>query len=69
MKTIDELRFYQTILSCVADGVFTVDRGWRITSFNKAAERITGVPEAQAIGKQCSEIFHALLLLRSPLNP
>jgi len=59
VKSIDELRFYQTILSCIADGVFTIDRDWRITSFNKAAERITGIPAAQAIGKKCSEVFHA----------
>lgn len=59
MKSDDELKFYQTILSCVADGVFTVDRDWLITSFNKAAERITGIPAAQAIGKRCSEVFHA----------
>ena len=27
-----------TILDSIADGVFTVDESWRITSFNKAAE-------------------------------
>ena len=59
MKDIDDLRFYQTILSCVADGVFTVDGDFHITSFNRAAERITGVPASQAIGKKCSEVFHA----------
>ena len=32
-----------TILDSIADGVFTVDDQWRITSFNRAAERITGV--------------------------
>jgi PAS domain S-box-containing protein len=52
-------RFFETILSSVADGVFTVDRNWRITSFNRAAERITGTPAAQAVGKRCSEVFHA----------
>jgi PAS domain S-box-containing protein len=59
VKDTDELQFYQTILSCVADGVFTVDGDFRITSFNRAAERITGVPASQAIGKRCSEVFHA----------
>jgi PAS domain S-box-containing protein len=59
MKTADELRFNQTILNCVADGVFTVDHEWRITSFNRAAERITGVSVSEAIGKRCSEVFHA----------
>ncbi|MDH4332507.1 MAG: sigma 54-interacting transcriptional regulator [Desulfobulbaceae bacterium] len=47
------------ILDNIADGVFTVDTSWRITSFNKAAERITGLPREVAIGKPCCEVFHA----------
>ena len=59
MKPEMDKQFLFTILSSIADGVFTVDRDWRITSFNRAAERITGVPASRAIGKKCSEIFHA----------
>ncbi len=59
MTAEEEARFHETILHCVADGVFTVDEHWRITSFNRAAERITGVPAEQAIGRRCSEVFHA----------
>ncbi len=59
MSASDEGQFFETVLRCVADGVFTVDNNWRITSFNRAAERITGVPAARAIGKRCSEVFHA----------
>jgi len=47
------------ILDSIADGVFTVDKDWRITSFNRAAERITGVPREQAVGRPCREIFHS----------
>jgi len=47
------------ILDSVNDGVFTVDDQWRITSFNRAAERITGVKRQQAIGKPCCEVFRA----------
>jgi len=47
------------ILDSIADGVFTVDRNWRITSFNRAAERITGIPREEAIGRRCCEVFHA----------
>lgn len=47
------------ILDSIADGVFTVDRNWRITSFNRAAEEITGWSEEDALGKSCSEIFHS----------
>jgi PAS domain S-box-containing protein len=59
MERSDEGQFFETVLRCVAEGVFTVDCDWRITSFNKAAERITGVPAERAIGRRCSEVFHA----------
>jgi PAS domain S-box-containing protein len=47
------------ILDSIADGVFTVDADWRITSFNKSAERITGIPRREAIGRHCWEVFRA----------
>ncbi|HIC90463.1 MAG TPA: PAS domain-containing protein [Syntrophaceae bacterium] len=49
----------QTILDSVTEGVFTVDRDWNITSFNLAAEKITGYPKNWAVGKKCFEVFHA----------
>jgi len=48
-----------TILDSVNEGVFTVNLDWRITAFNKAAERITGVPRQRAIGSPCCDVFHA----------
>ena len=51
--------FLETILRSIADGVFSVDTDWHITSFNQAAERITGIPAEKAIGRLCSEVFHA----------
>ena len=62
---MEEARFFEAVLQCVADGVFTVDRDWRISSFNRAAERITGVPADRAIGRRCSEVFHSDLCERS----
>ncbi|MBD3291081.1 PAS domain-containing protein, partial [candidate division KSB1 bacterium] len=47
------------ILDSIADGVFTVDRNWRITSFNHAAEIITGVKKQEAIGQTCRDVFHS----------
>ena len=49
------------ILESISDGVFTVDPQWRITSFNRAAEEITGVPRSEAIGRLCSEVFRSSL--------
>ncbi len=50
---------YEIILDSVNEGVFTVDRDWKIRSFNRAAEKITGVLRKDAIGKRCSDVFHA----------
>ena len=47
------------ILDSINEGVFTVDLDWRITSFNQAAERITGVSRQDSAGRLCSEVFHA----------
>ncbi|MCK4305839.1 MAG: sigma 54-interacting transcriptional regulator, partial [Candidatus Eisenbacteria sp.] len=47
------------ILDSITDGVFTVDERYRITSFNRAAEEITGVKREEAIGKRCCEVLRA----------
>jgi len=47
------------IFDSIHEGVFTVDRDFRITSFNTEAERITGVSRRQAVGKKCYEVFRA----------
>jgi PAS domain S-box-containing protein len=47
------------ILESISDGVFTVDADWRILSFNRAAEQITGVAREDAIGRRCSDVFRA----------
>ena len=49
----------EIILESISDGVFTVDHEWHITSFNRASERITGIPRDQAIGKHCWEILRS----------
>ena len=47
------------ILDSINEGVFTVDPEWRITAFNRAAERITGVRRQDAVGRVCSDVFRA----------
>jgi PAS domain S-box-containing protein len=49
----------EAILESISDGVFTVDMEWRITSFNRAAEAITGISRKEAIGRLCSEVFRS----------
>ncbi len=45
----------KTILDSIVEGVFTVDNNLRITYFNKAAEKITGVKNENAVGEFCFE--------------
>jgi len=47
------------ILDSISEGVFTVALDWRITSFNRAAEEITGIPRQKAIGKHCRDVLRA----------
>lgn len=49
----------QIILESISDGVFTVDHNWKITSFNRAAEEITGISRKEAIGRHCWEVFRS----------
>lgn len=58
-KRMGQQNTTDTILDSINEGVFTVDAEWRITSFNAAAEKITGVPRDEAIGRRCFEVFHA----------
>jgi PAS domain S-box-containing protein len=48
-----------SILESISDGVFTVNTDWLVSSFNRAAEEITGVSRREAIGRPCSEVFRS----------
>jgi PAS domain S-box-containing protein len=58
-RKISLQRHHELILDSLEEGVFTVDLNWRITSFNRAAENITGIQREQALGRQCFEVFRA----------
>lgn len=47
------------ILDNITEGVFTIDRNRHITSFNRAAEKITGISRNEAIGQRCYDVFRA----------
>jgi PAS domain S-box-containing protein len=52
-----ECRQYRLILDSLSEGVCTVDMDWNITSFNKAAEYLTGVNEGDARRLSFGDIF------------
>jgi len=56
---MDMIKERDVILDSITDGVFTVDHQWNITSFNKAAEKITGVAREDAIGQKCKDVLKA----------
>ena len=63
----------QTIMDSIADGVFTVDSDFRITSFNRAAEEITGISKTKAMGKPCFQVLRGHIcregcMLKQTLN-
>ena len=45
------------LLDSIPDGVFTVDNNWCIQSFNKAAQQITGIDQAEAIVRRCHDVI------------
>ena len=59
MAEVSDRKVQDIILDSIADGVFTIDSDGRITSFNRAAEEITGRPRSQAIGQKCFDVFQA----------
>ncbi len=45
------------MINSISDGVMAINRHKRITFFNKAAEKITGVELNDAIGRKCFDVF------------
>ncbi len=61
-EAIGELRVrsrYQVVLESMADGVVTVDPYGNVVTSNPAMERLSGVPEEEAIGQRYDAIYPA----------
>ncbi len=64
---VSNARLYQSVLrekqrldatiEQSADGVMIIDSRWRITTFNKAMEQLTGWSREEAIGRPCAEVL------------
>lgn len=54
-------RLFQAILNSISEGVMTLDKDWRIISWNRAAERITGFRKEEVLGRECTKLFRASL--------
>jgi diguanylate cyclase (GGDEF)-like protein/PAS domain S-box-containing protein len=51
----DDKDFYKDLIDNMYDGIYFVDRDRVITYWNKGAERITGYPSGQVIGRSCRD--------------
>jgi PAS domain S-box-containing protein len=49
------------VLEAMTDGLMVVDRGWRLTYLNAAAEKGNGVARESALGKSFWEVFPAVV--------
>ncbi len=54
-------KLLQSILNSISEGVMTVDKDWKIASWNRAAEKITGFHREEVIGSDCAKIFKSSL--------
>lgn len=57
------------IIEQSADGVMILDNRWRITTFNKAMENLTGWPRSEAIGRPCAEVLDMRNAQGDPICP
>lgn len=52
---------FQAILNSISEGVMTLDKDWRIVSWNRAAEKITGFLKEDVLGRECMRVFRTAL--------
>ncbi len=58
VKLADQFELLQVTMSSIGDAVMTTDRQSLVTWLNPVAERLTGWPSADAVGKPISEVFN-----------
>jgi PAS domain S-box-containing protein len=60
-RVADEKERNSAILANIADGIVAVDREGHVVLWNQAAEQITGVPQAEAIGRLPAQVLQRTL--------
>lgn len=56
-SAVRERQQFEAIIEQSADGVMIVDGRWRITTFNRAMEQLSGWSREEAIGRPCAEVL------------
>lgn len=62
-------RQIETILQSMTEGMLAVDNHGNIVAFNREAERILEVPQADAVGKRIDEVLRLRDAAGSPISP
>ncbi len=62
---MDTDHLLEAILNSISEGVMTLDKDWKIVSWNRAAEQITGFHREDVLGRECTQIFRAALCRES----
>jgi PAS domain S-box-containing protein len=56
-SVLREKQHLDALIENSADGVMILDSRWRITTFNRAMEQLTGWSREEAIGRPCAEVL------------
>jgi PAS domain S-box-containing protein len=56
-KTEEELRFSDTALRSIHEGVYAMDMDFKITRWNEICEQMLGIKASEAIGKPIKKVF------------
>ncbi len=54
-------QLFQAILNSISEGVMTLNKDWKILSWNQAAEKITGFRREEVLGQECAKLFRTSL--------
>jgi PAS domain S-box-containing protein len=57
MKNVSRQKVLSLVFESAPMGIFTVGPDFTVTSFNPAAERLTGYSRQEALGRRCYEVF------------
>jgi two-component system, OmpR family, phosphate regulon sensor histidine kinase PhoR len=56
-KDLQNIALYSFIIDSLPVGILTVNPEMKVTSFNRWAERLTGVSEKEAVGRYCGDVL------------
>lgn len=57
---LKQKEFSDTLIRSSLDGIFTIDRDFRLTAWNAAIEKMSGLPASQAIGRSALSLHPVL---------